>query len=303
MAGNEDTTQHPEGSPEEGAVQGSYEDREAQPAEDSASAVAVAGDGSGEREQDEFSLSEEFGSLVHDDLASAEIREALPFSADLMDLLIRLIQRSGVEIRRFLDLGCGDAVMSAAVLKHYPAAGGVLLDTDEPSLERAWGRLGASADKLAFVAQDVSEPDWAEAVRTIAPFDLVISGYVINQQRDEHKLDVYTDIFDLLGPGGLFLNLDYVSTSAPFARLVFDDLYLDSLMRLRSAQGREAGREAAEQAYRDWPDRPMLNPSQTDLQCEWLREIGFVGVDCFFRAIGVALIGGVKPKKPAAPAS
>ncbi len=234
-----------------------------------------------------------------DDLASAEIREALPYAEAMMALLMQLIERSGVQVRRFLDLGCGDATMSSLILKAYPDSSGVLIDVDEPSLERAWGRLGASADKLAFVAQDIGDDEWVESVRNIAPFDLIVTGYVINQQRDDHKVNIYGDIYDLLGPGGLFLNLDFVSNSAPFARLVFDDLYVESIMKLRAKSGADASREAAEKAYKDWPDRPLLNPSQTDLQCDWLREIGFVGVDCYFRALGVALFGGVKPRKPA----
>jgi SAM-dependent methyltransferase len=240
------------------------------------------------------------GDLEQDDLASAEIRAALPYSTELLSLFMRLIERSGVQVKRFLDLGCGDAVMSGLILKSYPDSGGVLIDVDEPSLERAWGRLGASADKLAFVAQDIADSEWVESVRNIAPFDLIVSGYVINQQPDDHKLDIYTDIYGLLGPGGLFLNLDYVSNSAPFARLVFDDLYVDSISKLRSTTGGDGSRDGAEKAYREWPDRPLLNPSQTDLQCDWLREIGFVGVDCYFRALGIALFGGVKPRKPAA---
>jgi SAM-dependent methyltransferase len=237
--------------------------------------------------------------VEQDDLVSAEIREALPYGEELMTLFMRLIERSGVQVRRFLDLGCGDATMSSLILKAYPDSSGVLIDVDEPSLERAWGRLGASADKLAFVAQDIREDEWVESVRNIAPFDLIVTGYVINQQRDDHKVSIYGDIYDLLGPGGLFLNLDFVSNSAPFARLVFDDLYIESIMKLRAQNGGDASREAAEKAYKDWPDRPLLNPSQTDLQCDWLREIGFVGVDCYFRALGVALLGGVKPRKPA----
>ncbi len=239
------------------------------------------------------------GDLENDDLASAEIRESVPYSRELLDLFMRLIERSGVQVRRFLDIGCGDAVMSSLILKAFPDAGGVLIDVDEPSLERAWGRLGASADRIAFVAQDIGDAEWIESVRNIAPFDLIVSGYVINQQPDEHKLNIYTDIFELLGPGGLFLNLDFVSNSAPFARLVFDDLYVECISRHRTAVGGDASPEAAEKAYREWPDRPLLNPSQTDLQCDWLREIGFVGVDCFFRALGIGLFGGVRHRRPA----
>jgi hypothetical protein len=32
-----------------------------------------------------------------------------------------------------------------------------------------------------------------------------------------------------------------------------------------------------------------------DVQCGWLREIGFQDVDCFFKVFELALLGGRKP--------
>jgi hypothetical protein len=32
-----------------------------------------------------------------------------------------------------------------------------------------------------------------------------------------------------------------------------------------------------------------------EAQCAWLREAGFVDVDCFFKVLELALFGGLKP--------
>lgn len=35
-----------------------------------------------------------------------------------------------------------------------------------------------------------------------------------------------------------------------------------------------------------------------DDQCQWLREIGYVDVDCFFKAFELAIFGGCKRDPP-----
>lgn len=225
---------------------------------------------------------------------AAEMRDAVPFAADQMDMLIRILEEAGKPIARFMDLGCGDGVMCEAVLRKFPKAGGVLMDIDDPSLEQAWSRIGEAADQLVFVNQDLADPDWAESVRSIAPFDLIVSGFVIHQQPDERKVDIYGDIFDLLGPGGLFLNLDFVAAGAPFARRVFDQMYVDSLVARRKKRKGDARKEAEADFHAAF-DRAKLHLASTDEQCGWLREIGFVGVDTYFKAIGVALLCATKP--------
>ncbi|MFQ3578375.1 MAG: methyltransferase, partial [Verrucomicrobiia bacterium] len=228
---------------------------------------------------------------------AAELREAMPFNQEVLKLVSLVLARCGVDVKRFLEIGCGDAILAQIVLKTFPKATGVLLDVDEPSLTTAWERLGDESSRMAFVAQDVTDSQWSEAVSNVAPFDVIISSFVLDQQNDEHKVDVYADIFELLGPGGIFLNLDYVSISAPFARKVHDELYIESLAAFRAQKGGSGDRATAERDYLARPDKDYLLPSQTDVQCEWLREIGFVGVDCFFRSLGIALFGGAKPLK------
>lgn len=256
-----------------------------------------AGDAEDDLDDDGFDLAP----VVSDDPrytgVAAELREGVPYGPQILELIARLVSNCGIDVRRFMEMGCGDAVLADIVLKAFPSCSGVLLDVDEPSLSTAWEKLGESNKRMAFVSQDVAAVDWAESVTSIAPFDLIVSAFVLDQQADEHKVDVYADIFELLGPGGVFLNLDYVSIAAPFARGVHDTLVIESLAALRKQKG--TGDPAAAQAdYANRPDKPFLFPSQTDVQCEWLREIGFVGVDCFFRELGVALFGGAKPLRP-----
>ena len=59
------------------------------------------------------------------------VRGTIPLSIEQIDMLLRLVGAArGEQVERFLDLGCGEGVLSAALLDEYPEARG-WLDTVE----------------------------------------------------------------------------------------------------------------------------------------------------------------------------
>jgi hypothetical protein len=54
-------------------------------------------------------------------------------------------------------------------------------------------------------------------------------------------------------------------------------------------------RQEVAETYYSRPDKVENILAAVELQCEWLRDIGFVDVDCFFKAFELALLGGRKP--------
>jgi ubiquinone/menaquinone biosynthesis C-methylase UbiE len=234
--------------------------------------------------------SEELAKLFLED-----VRGAIPLAAEQIDVLLRVVRAVLPKVERFLDLGCGDGILGRAVLGEYPAASGVFLDFSEPMIEAAKKTVAAEGRRAAFVVQDFGLKSWVDAVSAHVPFDLVVSGLAIHHQPHGRKQEIYGDIFRLLKPGALFLNLEHVESRAAWAHEAFDNLFVDSLWAYHKQRsgGKTRAEIAQEYYYRRDKQANILAP--LDLQCQWLEASGFVDVDCFFKLFEAALFGGRKP--------
>ena len=112
-------------------------------------------------------------------------------------------------------------------MAEYPQASGVFVDFSEHMIEAA--KQKTDNHRAAFIVQDLATKDWTQSVSGHALFDLVLSGLAIHHLPDERKRELYHEIFDLLKPGGLFLNLEHVASRSHWAEQAFDDLFVDSL--------------------------------------------------------------------------
>jgi SAM-dependent methyltransferase len=221
-------------------------------------------------------------------------RGGIPLAAEQAEIMLRLIKKARPTMDRFLDLGCGDGVMGRLILMEHSDASGVLLDFSEAMLDAARDKLGNNR-RLAFVLKDYAEPDWVDAVAGYAPFDVIVSGYSIHHQPDENKQRIYRDVYDLLAPGGIFLNMEHVASPSPWLEELFNDVMIDSLTIQRRKSEPGIARAAIRDEFLNRPDRVSNLLTPVDVQLEWLRAIGFEQVDCYFKVLELALIGGIRP--------
>lgn len=124
---------------------------------------------------------------------------------------------------------------------------------------------------------------------------MIVSGFAIHHQRDEGKQALYAEIFGLLKPGGIFLNLEHVASLSILGERGFDELFVDSLYAFHPQQGSQQTRVEIDQAYYNRLDKVANILAPVEIQCDWLRAIGFEEVDCFLKIFELALFGGIKP--------
>lgn len=216
-------------------------------------------------------------------------RAALPLAQEqlaVMQTLIRAALPGGVQ--NFLDLGCGSGVLGQVLFSDFPQAQGVFVDFSEPMLNAARRQL--SQHPATILHEDFSTPAWLDSVQAHAPFDLVVSGYAIHHLPDERKQTLYQEIYGLLRAGGLFINVEHVASPDQWVERLFEQAIVDGLHQ----QQPERPRAEIEQAFYATPDDADIC-APVEMQCYWLRKIGFEHVDCYMKIFALAVFGGIKP--------
>jgi tRNA (cmo5U34)-methyltransferase len=168
---------------------------------------------------------------------------------------------------RVLDLGCGDGEVVGRVLEARPAAAAVAADFSPEMLGRVRDRFADEA-RVSVVEHDLDialPAEWGA-------FDVVVSAFAIHHVVDARKRTLYTEVHDRLNPGGVFLNLEHVAS--PTVEL--HEAFLGAL-----------GTALAD-------DDPSNQLAPVDVQLAWLREIGFVQVDCHWKWRELALLAGLR---------
>ncbi len=217
-----------------------------------------------------------------------ERRGAIPFGPEQVGVMLRLVRHFRPEPRHILDLGCGDGFLARALLAEYPQASAVLVDHSEPMLERARLAMATDADRCEIVHGDLRVPLAEFAGRAHA--DLVVSGFAIHHLPHARKYSLYAEIFDLLAAGGLFINIEHVASVSSEVEALYDAVYID---HISSWTGKDRALVDAEYHGRADKADNILEP--VNVQVDWLRKIGFVHADCYFKWFELAVFGGVKP--------
>jgi tRNA (cmo5U34)-methyltransferase len=226
------------------------------------------------------------------DLAAsfAERRRALVPLLDLQEeVFTQVLNRHDRLIRRFLDLGCGAGAISELVLDCQPASAGVLVDFSEPMLEHAGSQLSAHAGRWQAVCGDLSEPTWV-TVLPAGRCDAVVSGLALHHLSPDRKRALFAEVFALLEPGGIFVNMDYVAIAGPLMGL-FDEQMRAGAVRAEHEHG--GTRTAQEVDFEDNEDQP----DTVHDQLRWLGDAGFQQAEVHFKWAEAAIYGGVKPAK------
>ncbi|HBV95563.1 MAG: methyltransferase type 12 [Peptococcaceae bacterium BICA1-7] len=219
------------------------------------------------------------------------VRGAIPLANEQIEVMMRLIKATGINVGSFLDLGSGDGILSAAILDNFPDAKAVLLDFSEPMIEAAKNKLRAY-NNIDFIVYDYGDSSWIKKVAYSFPFDIVVSGFSIHHQTDSRKYELYKEIFDLLSADGLFINIEHVLSPTKWIGSIFAEYFIDSLYRLQLKQGGKMSLQEVAGEFYNRPDKEANILAPVEKQCEWLRRIGYKDVDCYFKIFELAVFGG-----------
>lgn len=217
-----------------------------------------------------------------------ERRRAIPLGDEQVQIMLRVARRFVPQPTRVIDLGCGDGFLARAVLSEFPMAHALLIDHSEPMLRRAHETMSPFSGRHEIRHGSMSEPLPPQVGED--PLDLIVSGYAIHHLPTARKRSLYGEVFSLLAPGGLFVNVEHVASATPELEAVHDETYIDHIV---AVTGRD--RTEVERDYHGRPDKADNILEPVEVQVSWLREIGFEQADCYFKWLELAVFGGRKP--------
>lgn len=226
--------------------------------------------------------------------------KAIPFVDVHFEMMHRVIEAAGVEVRNVLDLGAGNGIATVEVSTRQPVERATLTEFSEPMFDMARERFAANPPSfdVSYVVGDFRESDWHGSVEADGPFDLVVSRFAIHHIPDEMKRALYGSILGWLRPGGLFVNIEHTASASQVYADAHDRLMVECLT---GASGEDANFDEVFASYRARADGPanILAPVWDQLQ--WMRELGYVDVDCVFKAFELAVFAGRRPTPKGAP--
>ena len=107
-----------------------------------------------------------------------------------------------------LDLGVGTGYFSKHFLACFPNSRVLAIDGARLMVDLAKARLGDAAGRVDFRINDFR--NLKRAAADLPPFDVVFSSYALHHLDSGDKQRVVGQAFDLLKPGGWFVNADLV---------------------------------------------------------------------------------------------
>jgi tRNA (cmo5U34)-methyltransferase len=207
------------------------------------------------------------------------------------DTVRRLFARHHHPLARFLDIGAGDGAMSQLLLSVAPEADAVLLDYSEPMLARAQERLGRASSSWQAVRGDLREPAWRQELPT-GHYDAAVSSYAIHHLPSRRKRALFAELFDLLAPGAMFVNMDVVTVAGPLQGLFDEQMVANAIAAEHQHSGARSDEQVEHELLADGDDD---QPDSLDDQLQWLRDAGFAEVETHFKWAEAAIYGGIRP--------
>jgi len=113
---------------------------------------------------------------------------------------------------KLLDIGSGYGALTLYLLSQFRNGQAVCHDGSAEMLALGRERLAEFSGRVKFIESDLSQPGWSKKLE--GSFDAVVSSIAIHNVREHETIrSIYAESFDLINPGGCFLNLDRMRPS------------------------------------------------------------------------------------------
>jgi len=187
-----------------------------------------------------------------------------------------------------LELACGDGALTEEITRLHPNVAVTAIDASATMLAAAQRRLADVAARVRLVRADLRDLRWQTG-----RYGAVVTSLAVHHLDHDAKRRLFGSIFELLHPGGIYVQCDLIEPATDANRRVAAQLW-DAIV-VEQAAGAPGG-DAATEAFREtrwntfsFPD-PVDQPAPVHSQLGWLADAGFGGVDVCWAAAGHAVL-------------
>lgn len=209
-----------------------------------------------------------------------KICKAIPFYKESFNTLTSIIIQSGLKPERILEIGVGTGNLTRQLLKRFPSSSILGIDLVDRYLLQAKQKLEIYKDRINLEVKDINEFVFNEK------YDLVVSSYVFHHIENSAQNSIYNNIFAHLNSGGMFINADFIDSSSSYFSNLFDQL------RIQYMRNQGLCETSIKSDYIE--HRKLEIPMPLEKQMQFLTQIGFKDVECFWKYLNLAVFGGVK---------
>jgi tRNA (cmo5U34)-methyltransferase len=221
---------------------------------------------------------------------------AVPARAEQLATLLALLPFSPDTPFHLVEIGCGEGILSAALLACFPQTTVTALDGSAQMCAVTRQRLQQFGNRAHVSLFDLASAAWYPHLHHA---DAVLSSLCLHHLADAAKRALYAEIHRRTSPRAALLVADLVAPAHPLVNALFAATWdraaaAQSLAHTGSLEGFARFQQAEWNHYR-YPD-PVDQPSPLFDQLQWLKAAGFAVVDCFWMQAGHAIFGGFKTK-------
>ncbi len=220
----------------------------------------------------------------------------VPDREEQIEIICSLLLAQG-RVYRVLELCCGEGLLAASLLERIPNCQVIGLDGSPTMIKKARQDLAIYGERFRANMFNLSQNNWRHEYHEL---DAIVSSLAIHHLEDEQKRSLFEDCFHMLAPGGLLVIADLIEPASEEARTLAANAYDEAVQQRALALNGDLDVFEKFQQLRwnlfRYPDE-MDKPSGLTDMLDWLRAIGYSGIDVYWLKAGHAIFGGYRGYK------
>jgi tRNA (cmo5U34)-methyltransferase len=212
------------------------------------------------------------------------------------ELVADLVPFGAADEFHFIDMGCGEGLLTALLLDRFPKAVAHASDVAAEMLSKAATVCASYGQRAHLSCHNIHEPDYLDNI-VAGPVGLITSSLAVHHCDDSEKRTLYRMTFEKLRCPGAFLVIDVVKPVSSWG-VRFNKKHWQQIIQRQSIE-----LTGSHEQFRKYEQIPIMfydtpaaedKPATLAENLQFISEAGFQGVDCFWRTSGFALFGGYR---------